>query len=508
MPRILLLSLMVIIMSQNMNGQAVESATAEVKKDKIVRESILAGTWYPKTAEALQKEVDGFLAKAPEEKKDAFPVKALVAPHAGYEWSGPTAAFAYKAIKDKKYKRVVLLGPSHRKPFQGGALPGVDAFETPLGEIPIDTEACNLLLKNSAFSTLPSAHAQEHSLEIQLPFLQRTLSDFKLVPIVVGEITPENAVAMANAIRPLLDKDTLLLLSSDFTHQGSRFGYTPFKENIKANIQKMDFMAVNFILNLDVSGFWEFLNKTQATICGQNPIKIGMLALSAQTQVDFTKYATSGEKTGDEKETVSYVSLVFRDRPEYLDAKEEKLLLQSARKTLEDTFKNNTKSPYYLPDDQVTEHLKDKKGVFVTLNENGELRGCIGQLFAGKDLSHTVSDTALLSAFGDHRFETLEPEELKKIDIEISVMSPMKKVTDWKDIVLGRDGMRIMKNGRSALFLPQVALEQGWNLEETLQYLCRKAGMDSMDYKSGAEFETFTAQVFGEKFLDLQGIKE
>ena len=232
-----------------------------------------------------------------------------------------------------------------------------------------------------------------------------------------------------------------------------------------------------------------------------------MMALSAKTQVDFTKYATSGDKTGDDKETVSYVSLVFRDRPDYLNAKEEKLLLQSARKTLEDTFKNKKNSPYYLPDDQETEGLKKQNGVFVTLTENGELRGCIGQFKGDKTLSHTVSDTILLSAFSDHRFEPLQENELNKIDIEISIMSPMKKISDWKEIVLGRDGLRIMKHGYSALFLPQVALEQGWNLEDTLQYLCRKAGLNADDYKSGAEFETFTAQVFGEKYHEIKGLK-
>ena len=274
MPRLLFFSIMVITMSAQMHAQSVESATAEIKKEKIVRESILAGTWYPKTADALQKQVDGFLDKVPPEKKDTFPVKALVSPHAGYEWSGPTAAFAYKAVEGKKYKRVVLLGPTHHVPFEGGALPKENTFQTPLGEIPIDAEACNQLLKIPAFSVLPAAHTEEHSLEIQLPFLQRTIGSFNLVPIVVGRITPENMVAMADAIRPLLDTETLLVMSSDFTHQGPRFGYMPFKDNIKANIQKLDFMAVNMILNLDMRGFWEFIEKTNATICGRDPIKI------------------------------------------------------------------------------------------------------------------------------------------------------------------------------------------------------------------------------------------
>lgn len=467
-----------------------------------VRASVLAGRWYPDEAGALRKEIDGYLAAVPP-VASAYPVRALVVPHAGYRWSGPTAAYGYNAVKGKNYKRVVLLGPSHTAGFRGGSIAPVSAYATPLGMVSLDREACDRLLQSDIIHSFAQVHEREHSLEIQLPFLQVVLGDFQLIPVVIGQVIPADVVVLADLLRPLLTPDTLLVLSSDFTHQGPRFDYVPFKENVKQNVQRLDFAAINPILNLDARGFWHLLDQTQATICGRNPIQIGMMALPAQTQVELAHYTTSGEATGDYAETVSYAALVFRQRADYLDRKEQKLLLAAARMTLEQTFAAGKADAYTMPTDVISERLKDSKGVFVTLSRNGRLRGCIGQLEHKDPLYQAVPATVLLSAFGDRRFSPLEAEELATTDIEISLMSPMQSVPDWKTIVLGRDGIRLAKQGRSALFLPQVALEQGWSIEETLQNLCLKAGLPIDAWMEGCRFETFTAQVFGETFWTL-----
>ncbi|MEW6234320.1 MAG: AmmeMemoRadiSam system protein B [Candidatus Omnitrophota bacterium] len=465
-----------------------------------VRKSILAGTWYEGTQAKLTQQVDGFLKQVPQTAPNPNRVRALVVPHAGYEYSGETAAYAYKVLTGAPIRRVVILGPSHRAAFRGGSIADADAYETPLGLVNLDKEACKSLRSSSLFQSLPEADAQEHSLEIQLPFLQRTLKEFTIVPIVVGDISSSDGYEMAKAIQPLLDEKTLLVMSSDFTHQGPRFGYIPFKDNIRANVQRLDFAAVNPILNLDANGFADFIERTQATICGHNPICIGLAALPQQTQVEFVRYATSGDKTKSYDESVSYSSLVFRERKDYLDEKETALMLEIARKTLEQNFAEGKAKEYQPEPNLVTERLKEKKGVFVTLNKKGELRGCIGDLQGSDPLCQTAAKTVLLSAFRDTRFNQLQKEELKDVDIEISVMSPRQPVDSWKDIVLGRDGFILEKKGRSALFLPQVALEQGWTVEDALKHLCLKAGLQEDDWKSGCSFQTFTAQVFGETF--------
>ncbi len=467
-----------------------------------VRESILAGTWYAKSKSALTEQTDKFLKNVPPYPAKSNRVRALISPHAGYEWSGQPAAYAYKAVQGVKVKRVIVLAPTHRASFRGGSILDVEAYETPLGQVSLDKETCKRLLASPDINTHPEAHAAEHSLEIQLPFLQRVLGDFLLIPIVVGEISIEECSRIAGLIRPLLDKDTLLVMSSDFTHQGPRFRYQPFRSDVQTNIRRLDFSAVNHILNLDGRGFREFVESTRATICGRNPIRIGIAAIPLQTKVEFVRYETSGDRSNDFSETVSYCSILFREESEYLDEKETALLLEIARKTLVDTFDSGEAKEYEPPGSQITPRLQEKKGVFVTLHKNGRLRGCIGQLDATDTLHRTVTKTVLKSAFKDSRFNPLTKEEMNEIDIEISVMSPQKQVDSWKEILLGRDGIILMKNGRGALYLPQVALEQGWDVETALGHLSEKAGLKKDDWKKGCSFKTFTAQVFGETFKD------
>ncbi len=468
--------------------------------------------WYPADAETLAESVDTFLEGVPSAEESNQPIRAVIVPHAGHKFSGHTAAFAYRLLQGQSIQRVIMLGPSHTADFTGASIPDVDAYETPLGKVLLDRSVCDALLASDSIQTVAEAHLEEHCLEIQLPFLQTVLPEAKIVPILIGaRFSAEDCVEIASRIQPFLDDETLLLVSSDFTHQGRNYGYIPYSERtpaseIPAIIRSIDFRAVNDILTLNVVGFWRFVDQNRVTICGRNAIKILLSVLPAQTEAGVLHYETSGDILRDYSSSVSYCAIVFRENQTYLNENEEKTLLEIARKRLQDAFSGKSVPDYHPDETRLTERLREPKGVFVTLNKHEQLRGCIGILEPKMPLHEAVADRVLQSAFHDYRFKPLEKEELDDIDIEISVMTPLKPVKSSTDIVLGRDGMTVEKNGRSAIYLPQVALAQGWGIEETLSHLCVKAGLSADDWKEECAFKTFQAQVFGESFKRLEDL--
>ena len=491
----------------------VVAAVCDVGAAERVRPGILGPQgWYPDDPVELEKSVEAYLAQAPEPPETTKRIRAVIVPHAGHRYSGRTAAYAYKLLAGQPIRRVIMIGPSHRADFRGASVAPYDAYETPLGKVPVDRAVCDALLESEVVQAHERAHAVEHCLEVQLPFLQKVLPDAKIVPILIRSLSPENCFEIAERVQPFLTDETVLLISSDFTHQGSSFRYIPYKqdtpvENIPGIVRAFDFAAINDILTLNLHGFWSFCDRTQVTICGRDPIKILLAALPAQTEAGVLFYETSGDLTGDYRSSVSYTAIVFRENPSYLDESEQDALLKLARKRLADTL-DARKIVDYKPDESVlTPRLKEPKGVFVTLNKHGRLRGCIGILEPSMPLHEAVADRVLKSAFDDRRFQQVQPDELDELEIEISVMTPLRQVPSHSDIVLGRDGMTVEKNGRSAIYLPQVALAQGWNVEETLSHLCEKAGLAADDWKEDCKFQTFQAQVFGEDFRDTEGLQ-
>ena len=278
-----------------------------------VRHSILAGSWYPASYEALKKTVDDYINKAePKTDLTGKRVFALISPHAGYRYSGKAAAYGYNLIKgNNSIKRVIVLAPSHHVGFRGFSVLDVGAYETPLGKIPVDTEAAATLREHPLISSLPQAHSSEHSLEIQLPFIQEALGNFKLVPVVVGQLRPGDYSDLADAIKPFLDDETLLVVSSDFTHYGANFGYIPFYDNIKENLADLDGKAVNEILNKNFDGFRKYIQKTGVTICGREAISVLLKLVPEKATAEELTYYTSGDLTGDYHHSVSYVSVAF-----------------------------------------------------------------------------------------------------------------------------------------------------------------------------------------------------
>jgi len=482
--------------------------------EKRVFESPLAGNWYPADPAELSTMINDNLAQVNEPELQN--VMALIQPHAGYRYSGKVAAYGIKEIAGKTIRRVIIFGPSHSQPMNNClSIPPATHIKTVLGEVELDREFIDKMMKYSFCKYIPDAHISEHSVDIQIPMLQIALKNFKVVPVVTGRLDEQTIQQIVAAITPLLDDKTLVIASSDFTHYGPSFDYEPFPLDFQTGdrLNKLDHGAIEKIVAINESGFSEYVRKTGATICGQEPIRVLLSLLPEGSKGYLLKYDTSGRITGNYANSVSYTSIAFTGSwkpaqvqvrtadaklPELKDS-DKKSLLQIARKTAEYAVAGKT-----VPDPDelginISTAMKQKMGVFVTLHKQGQLRGCIGEIPPRRPLYQAVSAQAVNSSLNDWRFSPVNTSELKDIDIEISALTPPVKINSYKDIVIGRDGVVLSKNGRSAVFLPQVATEQGWNLAEMLSNLAEKAGLDADAWKSGAEFQTFQAIVFGEK---------
>jgi AmmeMemoRadiSam system protein B/AmmeMemoRadiSam system protein A len=456
--------------------------------------------------------VQGFLGRVEPDTLPGYPI-ALLAPHAGYQYSGPTAAYAYASLKGRSYARVFLLGPSHRDSFHGVALPEDTHFETPLGKVPLDTETMAALAHEELFVVRPSAHAREHSLEIQLPFLQTVLPRFRLVPLVLSDLTQAETEKVAAALRKVMGPGDLVVASSDFTHYGPRFGYlgppsAPFgKEQAAEKLKELLEAAWAAIEKKDVEAFFKHQRETEDTICGFLPIAVLLKLLPSEAAAKLLKTDFSGRMTGDFDESVSYLSAAFCGLWPYeavsgggsLTDGEKADLLKLARASVDTYVKTRTKVTPGGVGVEVTPRLRQQNGAFVTLKKHGDLRGCIGTILPVKPLLDAVIDNGINAAVNDGRFEPVTEGELGEIEVEVSVLTTPTEIAGQEEFILGRHGIIIQKNGRSAVFLPQVAPEQGWTVEETLSHLSRKAGLGWDGWREGAGYQVFEAIVFHER---------
>lgn len=491
----------------------------EGEMNKLYLESTLAGAWYDDNPARLKRELEGYLAAA-EVAADPS-IFAVVVPHAGYAYSGPCAAVGIKALAARpQFKRVIALGFSHRVHLPNRiSVPAREThYRSPLGETPLDTAAIARLLKHPLFDDVPATRRGENSVEMLLPLLQAALAgrDWTLVPVTLGQLDARARQQAADALRPLVNDETVLVVSSDFTHYGPNFGYVPFRTNIAANLRRLDGGAIEKILAGDAEGFAAYCEETGATICGQDTIGVLLRLLPRKFRARELAYDTSGARTGDWRNSVSYVSLGFysAEAPaaaelaspaasppaeSALTAEEKAELLKLARQTIEKTLKGK---PPAWPEEAgctPTPALKQPRGAFVTLTINGELRGCIGEIFPRRPLAQVVLDHALDAAFRDPRFPPLTAAEFPRVRIEISALTPPTPVASYEEIVIGRHGMVLELGGRSAVFLPQVAPEQGWDLPTTLTHLAHKAGLPPNAWKDPrARFTVFEADVFHE----------
>ncbi|MDD4982284.1 MAG: AmmeMemoRadiSam system protein B [Candidatus Omnitrophica bacterium] len=463
-----------------------------------IKEPSAAGTFYPDNPKELSKMVDSLISGANPQKSDtdAF---ILIVPHAGYGFSGQAVAAAYKLLKPKKYKTVIIIGTGHHYGFSGVSVYPQGQFITPLGSVEVDKEfARKLLDQDKDIYFQPLAFEKEHSVEVQLPFLQRSLKGFKIVPIVTGDCTLSTCNKLALLLKSAIAgrNDVLIVVSTDLYH-----GYD-FEE-----AERMDSLTISFINNMDAEVLYYGLRDGKLQMCGGFGVvsAINLARYLGYDKPSLIDYTHSSRVTGKMIKgiwTVGYASIVIDSKREdnaMLNKEERKKLLKIARSSIENYLKTGEKLSLSETDPLLLEEL----GAFVTLHKRGELRGCIGNIIGRGPLYLTIRDMAVESATGDPRFSKVTLDELKDIDIEISVLSSMKKTDNPDDIRLGIDGVLVRKGFRSGVFLPQVATETGWSKDEFMSNLCaHKAGLSPDAWKGdGIEIYTFTAEIFSEKEL-------
>ena len=486
---------------------------AEPVKKNVLRSQLAEMGWYPSDASVLEKQIEDLFQKA--QVKPIDNVVGLILPHAGYAYSGRTAAAGLKTTT-KAYKRIVVVGATHRLGMEEIlSVPRATHYQTPLGLVPLDVELIDKLLEYSIFCHVPQAHeysrgGQEHCVQIELPLLQHRYGDFEFIPVVAGQCSPETVDKAAAILKSLVDGETLIVASSDFVHYGPNYGYVPFKEDIPAQIKKLDMGAYELIAQLDGRGFLEYRRNTGATICGSVPIAILLSMLSESTESHLIQYTTSGEMTGDFTNSVSYLSVAFSGawgapsevEPDannaVLTEQDKEQLLTLARRTIDYALKNRRVPEASDLGITPSAAMQSPRAAFVTLKKHAQLRGCIGDIFPQRPLYKSVILNAIHACVNDRRFPPVSQDECEDITIDISALTPPAPVDSSDQIRIGIDGVVLNKDGRSAVFLPQVAPEQGWDIEQTLTHLSEKARLPADAWKQGASFLVFQADVFGE----------
>ncbi len=488
-----------------------------------VRRPAVAGAFYPASKEQLSAEIAGYLAAVPAATGQGRIVGAIV-PHAGYVYSGPVAAHAYAALKGSHFDTVVVLGPSHRFRFAGGCLPAASGWATPLGPVRVDTDLRDSLIAgNDTFFVDDGPHAEEHSIEVQLPFLRTVLEDFRLLPVLVGSDGEANLQLISSGlVAALQDRKALLVASTDLSH------YPAYEAARTADAETLEIIG-----QWDMAGLISRERKVASlgvaelhcALCGLGPVVVTMDAarrLGANT-VSVLKVANSGDAPGgDKSRCVGYGAVVLREvqgatgpKAGLLDpqasgqgdagrmhtsegeltVEQQQYLLDLARQAVngwvgEKRLVKPTRREGVLSQD---------RAVFVTLREEGQLRGCIGSLEPHEALVDAVVSRAIAAATQDPRFAPVTKRELGLLEFHVSVLSPVRPIKDASEIEIGKHGIIVSQGYQSGVFLPEVATEQGWDRETTLDYLCEhKAGLPRDAWRRGAELSVFETQNFGD----------
>jgi AmmeMemoRadiSam system protein B/AmmeMemoRadiSam system protein A len=468
---------------------------------KEIREPAVAGAFYPDKPEVLSRDVKKYLENSKKEKIEGD-IVALISPHAGYMYSGQVAAYAYKLVEGRAFDSVVVVAPSHRVLFKGASLYDRGGYRTPLGVVPIDTELSKKMMeRRKEIQFLPEAHSQEHSLEVQIPFLQVVLKTFNLIPIVMEPYWSwETCQSVASAIAETVKgKRVLLVASTDLSHF--------YTYNIAVELDKI---FLNHIERFDVEGLNRDLKNNRTEACGGGPVVTIMLAakMLGANHGKVLKYANSGDVTGDRSRVVGYAAAVFyktaggkekmKEEKKVgvdlgLNEEEKKTLHQIAKTVIENKAKGKA-----VPDFKVeSPTLKENRGAFVTIHKRGQLRGCIGYIEGQGPLHKTIERMAEAAAFKDPRFTPVKENELPELELEISVLTPLKRITDVNEIQVGKHGIYIVKGMWAGLLLPQVATEYGWDRQTFLEHTCQKANLPSNAWKEkDTEIYIFSADIF------------
>lgn len=502
-----------------------------------IKKADLAGSWYPGDARILQQKIEDYLKKT-----DIFLVSGeifgLICPHAGIIYSGRAAACGFKAVEDKKIDTVILIGFNHRMSYEGIAVFNKDGFKTPLGTLYTDKKlAKEIISANKIFFSGIEAFKRENSIELILPFIQVALGNPKVLLLAIGEQSFGNCEILGEVLyQTLKEKNNFLIIAStDMSH------YLPLPA-----AKKRDAFTAELITRMQPENLF-FQCAGRNRMCGTGAVVSAMIASKklGADKVHILKESTSAEASGEKERVVGYLSAVFvKDNSKKANPVRESFLRISADSGIKPSaasisflpptssaifsngIKENGKMKKLLNDQQKEELLKlardtitlyvnskeilkrevdgsvlkETMGVFVTLHKGRQLRGCIGNIIGRKPLYLGVIDMAIASAAQDSRFMPVTEDELEDISIEISVLSPLKKITNAEEIILGTHGVLVKDAFRSGVYLPQVAVETGWSKDEFMNSLCtQKAGMVPDAWKNGeCEIYIFAAEVFGE----------
>ncbi len=456
-----------------------------------IRKPIAAGGFYSNNREELSRQIDYFLQNAKTPSSPPENIKALIAPHAGYVYSGLVAAAAYRLVRGKDYETVIVIGPSHQYGFDGCSIYLRGGFETPLGIAAVDEPLALEVSKTSGFGFIPEAHAQEHSLEVQVPFIQKVLPRAKIVPIVMGYPSKSTVTALADSLaKALPGKKVLIVASTDMSH---------YLAKNRAN--DTDNKTISLIQSFDTGLLLRKIQRGENILCGGGPvISVLLYAQKAgRPKVEILDYADSSRAGTPESQVVGYMSaaicseLETQETQEFaLGVQEKSELLKLAKSSIHE-FVSQKKIIDYTTQNP---NLLAKKGAFVTIKKGGFLRGCIGFIEPVLPLYQTVIQAAVYAACRDSRFPPVSVEELKNLEIEISVLSALRKITSPQLVEVGKHGLVIALGDKTGLLLPQVAVENHWSRETFLQEACLKADLPRDAWKSGADIYIFEAIVF------------
>jgi hypothetical protein len=480
-------------------------ADCQSQDNPIERQPAVAGSFYPAGRGELSVALKQLFTEAVP-SQDIKNIIAVISPHAGYVFSGGVAASAFNQIDPaKEYENIFILGSSHYLSFEGASIYSQGNFITPLGTVKVNTIlAGQLIRKNSVFSNRADAHAREHSLEVQLPFLQyRLKKDFKIVPIILGTQSPETCRRIAAALKPFLNTKNLFVISTDFSHYPS---YADAKNIDHATADAILSNSPERLIRSMASSEQKGLANLATCLCGWTSVLTLLAMTEGNAGVEFTRiqYKNSGDtEQGEKSGVVGYNAIVvsFKEMNEgtefKISRKDKKDLLAIARNTVEQFVTNHTKPE--IGEKNLSSILKTNCGAFVTLKKEGSLRGCIGRFDASEPLYKVVQDMAIASSTQDYRFSPVASNEIPDLEIEISVLTPMRRIGSIDEIELGKHGIYLRKGNRTGTFLPQVATETGWTREEFVGHCSQdKAGIGWNGWKD-AELFVYEALVFREE---------
>ncbi len=494
--------LIMLYMTMNVSGQ-------QINHD---RDPVAAGSFYPAGKQELSRQLTGLFNEAGKEGpgtcEPGSGIRAVITPHAGYVYSGLVSASAYLYIPEGTvYDNIFIIGSSHRAYFPGASVYNVGDYKTPLGTVKVNTELANKLTEGSSvFSYFKEAHSSEHSIEVQLPFLQHYLGkNIKIVPVIIGTHDKKMCRKIADELKPYFTPDNLFVISSDFSH------YPSFNDAVK-----IDSMTVESLISGDPGTFLNTLSKNSSmkienlatSMCGWTSGLVLLYLAENEKDLEFRHlmYRNSGHSVyGDKSSVVGYNSVALVEKKYDEPQKKTFEVSKSGQEKLIDIARRSIRSVLYreqmpeFDESSLPQDIKSPFGAFVTLNLDNQLRGCIGRFMPDKPLHLTVSEMAKAAAFNDTRFSPLNREEFEKIKIEISVLSPLEKIDDINKIELGKHGVYIVKDRRSGTFLPQVANDRNWKVTDFLGYIARdKAGIGWTGWKD-ADIYIYEAFVFGEE---------